>query len=359
MRGSARRNAQRTTRDGDGSGASHLSRWALRLAPCARRRRPAGRQTALVGLLVVAVLALAPLSPEFLVPANLLEMSRNAMEVGLLALGMTFVILTGGIDLSVGSIMGLAAVTLGFCWQHGGLPIGAAAAAAIGVGLAGGLLNGLLMAALRERGAASAARGRAAPPALIVTLATLAVYRGLAYGISRSQDVHGFPESFAMLGQGSIAGWLPAPTLLWLVLAVALALFLDRTAGGRVIRAMGANEEAARLSGVAVDRVRLFVYGLSGLLAGLAAVVYVSRVSTAKADAGLGYELAAITVVVLGGTRLTGGEGGLLGTTLGLALTQVVQYGLTLAGMKSDRQVVVLGLLLIGAVWLDRRRGAA
>jgi rhamnose transport system permease protein len=191
-----------------------------------------------------------------------------------------------------------------------------------------------------------------------VTLATLAVYRGLAYGISRSQDVHGFPESFAMLGQGSVAGLVPAPTLLWLVLALALALFLDRTPGGRVVRAMGANEEAARLSGVPVDRVRLFVYGLSGLLAGLSAVVYVSRVSTAKADAGMGYELAAITVVVLGGTRLTGGEGGLLGTTLGLALTQVVQYGLTLAGMKSDRQVVVLGLLLIGAVWLDRRRGA-
>jgi rhamnose transport system permease protein len=299
-------------------------------------------------LLLIALIALAPLSPQFLVPANLLEMSRNAVEVGLLALGMTLVVLTGGIDLSVGSIMGLSAVTLGFAWRYGGLPIGAAAAAALAVGLAAGLLNGLLMVLLRERGSAA--------PALIVTLATLAVYRGLALGISRSQDVHGFPDAFAMLGQGSVLGLVPAPALLWLAVAIAVALVLERTALGRAIRAMGAGEAAARLSGVPVDGVRLFVYGLSGLLAGLAAVIYVSRVSTAKADAGLGYELAAITVVVLGGTRLTGGEGNVLGTALGLALIHIVQYGLTLAGLKQDRQAVALSCLLIGAVWLDRRR---
>jgi rhamnose transport system permease protein len=307
-----------------------------------------GRETALVLLILAALVGLSPLSPQFLVPANLLEMSRNAVEIGLLALGMTLVILTGGIDLSVGSIMGLSAVTLGFSWRLCGLPIGAAAAVAVAVGLAAGLLNGLLMVLLRERGGAA--------PALIVTLATLAVYRGLAYGISRSQDVHGFPDAFGMLGQGSVLGVLPAPTLLWLLLAAALALFLERTSGGRAVRALGANEAAARLSGVPVDGVRLFVYGLSGLLAGLAAVVYASRVSTAKADTGLGYELAAITVVVLGGTRLTGGQGSLLGTALGLALIHVVQYGLTLAGLKSDRQAVILSALLIGAVWLDRRR---
>jgi rhamnose transport system permease protein len=314
----------------------------------------ASREGALVLLLGVAVLVLAPLSPQFLVPANMLEMSRHAIEVGLLALGMTLVILTGGIDLSVGSTMGLAAVTLGMLWREGGLPIGLAASAAMAVGLVAGVLNGVLLILLRERG-----RGEsAAAPALIVTLSTMAVYRGLAYGISGSEDVHGFPDTFAMLGQGSVLGWVPAPSVLWLVLACVLALFLGRTSGGRALRAMGANEAAARLAGVPVNRMRILVYGLSGLLAGLAAVIYVSRVATAKADAGLGYELAAITVVVLGGTRLTGGEGGLLGTALGLALTQVVQYGLTLAGLKSDRQVVVLGCLLIGAVWLDRRRSA-
>lgn len=307
------------------------------------------REGALLALLGVALVALALLSPRFLAPANLLEMSRNGVEVGLLALGMTLVILTAGIDLSVGSIMGLCAVTLGVAWRGGGLPIEAAAGVALVVGLAAGLLNGLLMVLLRERGGAA--------PALIVTLATLAVYRGLAYGISRGQDVHGFPEWFAMIGQGSVLGVLPAPTLLWLLLAVGLVLVLERTALGRAVRALGANEAAARLSGIPVDGVRFFVYGLSGLLAGLAAVVYVSRVSTAKADAGMGYELAAITVVVLGGTRLTGGHGSLLGTALGLALIHVVQYGLTLAGMKSDRQAVILSALLIGAVWLDRRRG--
>jgi rhamnose transport system permease protein len=307
-----------------------------------------GREAALLVLIAVALVGLSPLSPQFLVPANLLEMSRNGVEVGLLALGMTLVILTGGIDLSVGSIMGLCAVTLGFTWRHGGLPIGAAAAVAVMVGLLAGLLNGLLMVLLRERGGAA--------PALIVTLATLAVYRGLAYGISRSQDIHGFPDSFAMLGQGSVLGILPAPTLLWLLLAAGLALLLERASLGRAIRALGANEAAGRLSGIPADGVRCFVYGLSGLLAGLAAVIYVSRVSTAKADAGLGYELAAITVVVLGGTRLTGGQGSILGTALGLALIHVVQYGLTLAGLKSDRQAVILSALLIGAVWLDRRR---
>jgi len=314
------------------------------------RRHPAlaGREAALLVLIGAALVGLSPLSPQFLVPANLLEMSRNGVEVGLLALGMTLVILTGGIDLSVGSIMGLAAVTLGMSWRYGGLPIEAAAGVALAVGLGAGLLNGLLMVLLRERGGAA--------PALIVTLATLAVYRGLAYGVSRSRDVHGFPDSFAMLGQGSVLGILPAPTLLWLLLAALLALVLERTSLGRGVRALGANEAAARLSGLPVDGIRFFVYGLSGLLAGLAAVVYVSRVSTAKADTGLGYELAAITVVVLGGTRLTGGQGSLLGTALGLALIHIVQYGLTLAGLKSDRQAVILSALLIAAVWLDRRR---
>lgn len=311
-------------------------------------RRVLGREAALVVLLLVALVGLSPLSPQLLVPANLLEMSRNGVEVGLLALGMTLVILTGGIDLSVGSIMGLCAVTLGFVWRYGGLPIEAAAVVALSIGLAAGVLNGVLMVLLRERGSAA--------PALIVTLATLAVYRGLALGISRSQDVHGFPESFQALGQGSVLGWLPTPTLVWLLIAAGVALVLERTALGRGIRALGANEASARLSGVPVDGVRLFVYGVSGLLAGLAAVIYVSRVSTAKADIGLGYELAAITVVVLGGTRLTGGEGSILGTALGLALIHVVQYGLTLAGLKQDRQAVALSALLIGAVWLDRRR---
>jgi rhamnose transport system permease protein len=322
----------------------------LRAAGCGLRTAfRAGREMALLALIGVALVGLAPLSPQFLVPANLLEMSRNGVEVGLLALGMTLVILTGGIDLSVGSIMGLSAVILGAAWRYGSLPIEAAACVALAVGLAAGLLNGLLMVLLRERGSAA--------PALIVTLATLAVYRGLAYGISRSQDVHGFPDSFGMLGQGSVLGLVPAPTLLWLLLAVALALVLERTSLGRGVRALGANEAAARLSGLPVDGLRFFVYGLSGFLAGLAAVVYVSRVSTAKADAGLGYELAAITVVVLGGTRLTGGHGNLLGTAIGLALIHIVQYGLTLAGLKSDRQAVILSALLIAAVWMDRRRG--
>ena len=148
---------------------------------------------------------------------------------------------------------------------------------------------------------------------------------------------------------------MPAQTVLFGVLAAATALFLNRTAAGRSLRAVGANEAGARLSGVRIERYHLLVYTLTGLMAGLAAIVYASRVSTAKADAGTGLELDAITAVVLGGTSIAGGEGGIGGTVLGLLLITSLSNGLTLARVPSDRQAVLLGLLLIAAVWLDRR----
>jgi rhamnose transport system permease protein len=148
---------------------------------------------------------------------------------------------------------------------------------------------------------------------------------------------------------------VPAQTVLFGMLAALTALFLNRTAAGRSLRAVGANEAGARLSGVRVERYHLLVYALTGLMAGLAAIVYASRVSTAKADAGTGLELDAITAVVLGGTSIAGGEGGIGGTVLGLLLITSLTYGLTLARVPSDRQAVLLGLILIAAVWLDRR----
>jgi rhamnose transport system permease protein len=299
------------------------------------------RGAALVLLLVVTCLLMGRLSPVFLEPGSLLDMTRHVVEIGLVALPMTLVILTAGIDLSPGSAMGLASVVLGLAWRAG-LPISAAAGLALLAAAACGALNGLLVAGARL-------------PALIVTVATLAIYRGVALGLGSGGDVSGYPESFYMLGQSYVGGWVPAQTLLFAVLAAGTAVFLDYTAAGRSLRAVGANEAGARLSGVSTARYHFLVYTLTGLMAGLAAVIYASRVSTAKADAGAGLELDAITAVVLGGTSISGGEGGIGGTVLGLLLITALTHGLTLARVPSDRQAVLLGLILIATVWLDRR----
>lgn len=301
-----------------------------------------GREVALVALMTVTVLWMGALSPRFLTPANGLEIVRNTFEVGLLALALTPLIIAGGIDLSVGSITGLCAVTLGMTWRAG-MPIGVAVLSALAVGTLAGAANGVLVA-------------HAGIPPLIVTIATLAVYRGLAYGLSHSQDVHGFPESFLGLGQGYLLSWLPIQALVLAVATVGLGIYLKRTIGGRSIYAAGAGEGAAFLSGIDVAGVRRGTYAFAGFCAGVAAVLYVARVSTARADAGQGYELAAITAVLLGGTRINGGEGGVGGTLLGLLLIAVLQNGLSFARVPADRQAVLLGALLIVTVLLDRRR---
>jgi rhamnose transport system permease protein len=301
-----------------------------------------GREAALIVLLVVTTLWMGALSPRFLTPANALEIVRNTFEVGLLALALTPLIVAGGIDLSVGSIVGLCAVTLGLAWRAGA-PVGAAALAALTVGTLAGSANGVLVA-------------HAGVPPLIVTLATLAVYRGLAYGLSHSQDVHGFPESFLALGQGYLFTWIPFQVLVLAVAAVGIGVYMARTVGGRAVYAVGAGEGAAFLSGIDVAGVRRRTYAFAGFCAGVAAVLYVARVSTAKADAGQGYELAAITAVLLGGTRITGGAGSIGGTLLGLLLIAVLQNGLSFARVPADRQAVLLGALLIVTVLIDRRR---
>ena len=186
-------------------------------------------------------------------------------------------------------------------------------------------------------------------PPLIATLATLALYRGLAEGISQARSVRGYPEWFFTLGQGEVLG---VPTQLWLLLALtfAAAILLGLTTFGRTIYAIGCNETAARFSGLHVDQAKMVVYGCSGLVAGLAAVIFVSRVSTTRSDMGTGLELDVITAVVLGGTSIFGGRGTVVGTALGLALMQALKNGLALAGVKGDGTIVVIGLVLIAAI---------
>ena len=243
------------------------------------------------------------------------DILRHSCEIGLLAVALTPVIITAGIDLSVGSLLGLCAILFGKLWHDGGLPIPAAAGLTLALGALGGGLNATLITALRL-------------PPLIVTLGTYSLFRGLAEAITRGSITYtDFPESFLFVGQER---WLGLPTQAWIFFAVALAmgLLLHRTTFGRAFRAIGLAPEGARYAGIPVERRLALVYILAGLIAAIAAIIYTARLGQAKADAGTGYELFAITAVVLGGTSIFGGTGSITGTLLGVAAIAVLKNGL-------------------------------
>jgi rhamnose transport system permease protein len=314
----------------------------------ARRSLVISQELVLLAVLVAALVVLSLTANRFMTVGNLLNQGRLMTEVALVALPMTFIIITGGIDLSVGSIMGLTAILLGVFWQNVGLPLPLAALLAIVAAGAAGFANGFFITRVRV-------------PALIMTLATLALYRGLAEGISQARSVRGYPEWFFVLGQGEVLG---VPTQLW-ILVVAIAVFwvvLSRTTFGRSLYAIGHNETAARYSAIKVDRIKQAIYTLSGLMAGLAGVIFVSRVSTTRSDMGTGLELDVIAAVVLGGTSIFGGVGTIAGTVLGFTLIQLLKNGLALTGVKGDATIVVIGTVLILSIlvtnFLQHRRGS-
>jgi ribose/xylose/arabinose/galactoside ABC-type transport system permease subunit/ABC-type sugar transport system substrate-binding protein len=293
------------------------------------------RQSALLGgLLVAEILIFSLIGTNFLTAANGFEMARSSVELALLALALTAVIVTGGIDLSVGSMMGLCAVVFGFLWKDFGFSVGSAAAVAILVGLAGGALNAFAIAWLDL-------------PPLIVTLGTYSLFRGLAEGLTGGvQYFSGFPPAFLAFGAGGQIA----------VLVVAIALFavlLHLTTIGRGLYAIGCSPSGARYAGIPVARRLSLVYLLSGFSAAVAAVVYVAHIGQAKSDAGTGYELMAITAVVLGGTSIFGGRGSMGGTLLGLATIAVLQNGLRLAALPSEVSGILTGVLLIGSIAID------
>ncbi len=296
-------------------------------------------ETILAVLCVIVIAFLATQTDKFLTVDNLLNQGRLMTEVGLVAIAMTFVICTGGIDLSVGSIVGLAAILGGVFWQKLGMPLPFAMFLAIIVGTLAGMFNGLIIVQFGV-------------PPLIATLATLALYRGLAEGISQARSTRGFPEWFYVLGQGEIAG---VPTQLWIfgLVALAGALILGLTTWGRIVYAIGANEVAARFSCLPVDRAKIAVYTASGAVAAMAGVIFVSRVSTTRSDMGTSLELDAITAVVLGGTSIFGGRGTVLGTILGLILIQSLKNGLSLSGVKGDGTTVLIGVVLIATLLIS------
>jgi rhamnose transport system permease protein len=303
-------------------------------------------ETLLAIILVIALIGLGAFNDRFLTVDNLLNQGRLMTEIGLIALPMTFIIITGGIDLSVGAVVGLCAIMLGYSWKNFGFPLPIAIVFALAVGGLAGFVNGLVITRIKV-------------PPLIMTIATLALYRGLAEGISQAHSVRGYPEWFYALGQGDLFG-VPTQLVVLVILVVVAGVALDRTTFGRTLYAIGANETAARFSALSVDRVKLIVYTLSGLASGLAAIVLVSRVTTTRMDMGMGYELDVIAAVVLGGTSIFGGWGTIWGTAIGLAMIQLLKNGLALTGVKGDATIVVIGVALILSVLiassLQRRR---
>jgi ribose transport system permease protein len=286
--------------------------------------------------------------PNFLKADNLRNIASQIVIIAILAVGMTFVVITGGIDLSVGSLIALAAVTATLLIRD---RAGAESATALGmvlcclaaVALCGvcGLFSGAMVTFFQV-------------PAFIVTLAMMLVARGLASEVSHGASVFQVPESFRWLGGEADLLGIPNGVVLMIVLYLAAHIVMTRMTPGRYIYAIGGNAEAARLSGVPVRRVLLLVYTLSGLLAGLGGVVLASQLRSGAPTYGQMYELYAIAAVVVGGTSLAGGEGKIFGTLIGAFIIAVIKNGMNLTGVTPFRQDVVFGLVILGAVLLDR-----
>jgi rhamnose transport system permease protein len=286
---------------------------------------------------------------NFWTTGNAFEVTRLAVELGLLALALTPVIISGGIDLSVGSMMGLSAIVLGSLWRDAHLPMAVAVAATLCVGILGGGLNAFMIARLNY-------------PPLIVTLGTLSLFRGIAEGLTGGIDNYsGFPATFLFLGQGYVGGVLPTQILVLAIAIVFLVWQLHRTAPGRSLYAIGFSADGARYAGLPVARRVAVVYLGSGFAASVAAVIYVAHLGQAKSDAGTGYELMAITAVVLGGASIFGGRGTVFGTVLGLFAIVILQNGLRLSSQPAELTGILTGALLLTTIFADRMssRGGA
>jgi inositol transport system permease protein len=296
------------------------------------------------GLLLVILfvgLALSLLTDTFLSVANFTNVARQISINGILAVGVTFVLLTAGVDLSLGSVVALSGVACATFAHPGDHSVFVPIAVGLLTGAACGLVNGVLVT-----------RGGVAP--FIVTLGMMTIARGLALIFSGGRPVADMSNELTALA-GDFLG-IPIPVLCFAGVAAAAWFFLRNFRLGRHIYAVGGNENAARAAGVPVEQVKLFAYGLCGLLAGLAGVVLAARITTGQPNAGQAYELDAIAAVVIGGTSLAGGVGTITGTLLGVLLIGVINNGLDLMGVSSYYQAVIKGVIIVGAVWLDRRQ---
>lgn len=298
----------------------------------------------LLGLLLIIII-ISFMSPSFLTATNIFNVLRQVSISALIAFGMTFVILTGGIDLSVGSTLALTgAISAGLL--AGGMDPFLAMLIGLLLGAVLGAVNGVIIA-----------KGKVAP--FIATLATMTIYRGLTLVYTDGKPVSGLGDSlaFQMFGKGYFLG-IPVPVLTMLLAFLVLYFILRKTTFGRRVYAIGGNEEASRLSGINVDRITIAVYSLTGMLAALSALILTSRLNSAQPTAGQSYELDAIAAVVLGGTSLTGGRGWIFGTLVGALIIGVLNNGLNLIGVSSFFQQVVKGVVILIAVLIDRKKTA-
>jgi len=306
------------------------------------------REAGILVIFILACIVLSIASPYFLTVANLTNVVRQFSMTAIMAVGMTMVIITGGIDLSVGSIVALSGCVLAWLLVEG-YPIPVAMVVGILVGIGVGLVNGMLVV------------GVGLPP-FIATLGTMGIARGLALVITKGYPIQPLPKEYLFWGQGYL-GPIPVPVIVMIIVMLLGHLFLSRTATGRYIYCIGSNSVAARLSGIRVGRVLLLVYILSGAMAALAAIILVSRLSSAQADNGQGWELDVIAATVIGGTSLAGGEGTIFGSLIGAAMMGVIRNALVLLRVSVYWQTVVIGVVIVLAVSLDvlrqRRRQLA
>ena len=274
------------------------------------------------------------LSPYFLNAHNLFRTSSDFMEIGLMMLPMVFIIITGNIDLSVASKMGMSASFMGLL-HNMGVNIWVAAVAGLLLGALGGLLNGVLVARVKL-------------PALVVTLGTYAFYRGIAYGFLGDQAARGYPAAFTYFGQGKVFDSLiPFSVALFIVLAIVFGLVLHKTVFGRYLYTIGNNEDATIYSGVPVARIKLIIFTLSGFMSALAGLILAARFGSTRPDIGMGLELAVITAVVLGGVDINGGSGTMTGSVLSLLLIGLMRFGMGLLNIQGQVQGIAIGFMLI------------
>jgi ribose/xylose/arabinose/galactoside ABC-type transport system permease subunit len=290
-----------------------------------------------IGLLVLCAI-LWILTPHFLTVSNLLNVAEQTSINAIVAVGMTFVIISGGIDLSVGSIVALAGVVLGTALQDG-QPLAFALPLSLVVGLGCGLVNGALVS-------------WGGLPPFIVTLGTMSIARGAALLFTEGRPVSGFSPTFRAFATGRV-GFIPAPIIVMALVYLSAHFVLTQTTFGRYVYAIGGNEEATRLSGVAVRFHKTMIYGVSGLMSAIAAIILTARLNSAQPIAGMMYELDAIAATVIGGTSLMGGEGTLGGTLVGALIMGVLRNGLNLLGVSSFLQQIVIGGVIVVAVLLD------
>lgn len=297
-----------------------------------------------MGIVIVFVLlfiTMSLLSDNFLTTYNLLNVARQITIVAILGIGMTFVILSGEIDLSVGSIVALiGCLTTGF--MISGLPVALSIIIGLLLGVMLGFINGFVTT-----------YGRI--PSFIVTLGMMTVARGLSLVYTDGYPISNLPESFSFIGRGYI-GPIPFPVIVMVICFIAGFIVLKYTRFGRNVYALGGNEEAARLSGIKTKFTKVSVFVISGLAAAIAGIILASRLNSGQPSAGTSMELDAIAAVVIGGTSFSGGKGSIIGTLIGALITGVISNGLNLLGVSSYWQMITLGLIIVGAVWIDQFR---